>query len=113
MKLNMIKHPHNHPVCNNWAQVLNALHNGLMPCVNMTRAGLEDVLIGRGKLIDEKYGVDVQITSKSTDLIDYFEIDDILVEGVPLRECTKKELRRAHNIRKMYIAGAFDHHLEK
>ncbi len=48
---------------------------------------------------------------RSTDIIDYFDIDDIAVNYrdclIPLRMTTKKELLPAHNIRKMFIAGAF------
>lgn len=112
MKLNMIKHPFQHPVANSWADVCMILNRGEIPCINMTRIGIEDFLMPRVKLIDDRYGVDVQITSKSTDLLDFFEIDDILIEGVPIRECTNKDLRKAHNIRRMYIAGAFDYNEE-
>jgi hypothetical protein len=51
------------------------------------------------------------VCSRSTDIIDYFDIDDIAVNYrdclIPLRMTTDKELRPVHNIRKMFIAGAF------
>ena len=51
------------------------------------------------------------VCSRSTDIVDYFDVDDIAVNYrnclIPLRMTTNKELRPAHNIRKMLIAGAF------
>ena len=50
------------------------------------------------------------ITSKSTDVIDFFDFDNIVIgkDKKTPQEFTGKQLRKVHNIRKMYIAGAFN-----
>jgi hypothetical protein len=110
MKLNMQINfnAKNSEVAENWEDLCNIIKRGKVPCINFTRWELDRVLEDRKHLFSD----DIIVTSKGTDIIDYFEIDDIMVDMRPIRECTTKELRKAHNIRKMFIAGAFDHYRE-
>lgn len=56
----------------------------------------------------------IYLTSKGSDIIDVFSHDNIYVyvpggrPFVPIQDMTTKELRKAHNIRRMYLAGRFD-----
>lgn len=66
------------------------------------------------KKLKEKKGVQAILTTHSTNLMDnellrpdaYFILKDNKIKSLP--ELTEKELRQAHNIEKMFKAGAFD-----
>ena len=107
MKLDLRKHVFGDiEIVNTWAELLTCVKKGdKIPCINFTRLALKDILKDREHLLPN-----ITVTSKGTDIIDFFKLDDIMVEGVPIRDCTTKRLRKAHNIRKMYIAGAFDYY---
>ena len=110
MKLNLqtLFNITNTEVAEGWLELCNIIERGKIPCINFTRRQLDYILADRKHL----FGDDVIVTSKGTDIIDFFEIDEIMVDMKPIRECTNKELRKAHNIRKMFIAGAFDWQME-
>lgn len=66
------------------------------------------------RLLNKINGVQILTTSHNTDLMSndllrpdcYFLIRNNRI--VPMSEATDKELRKAHNLQKMYKAGAFD-----
>lgn len=69
---------------------------------------------GVKKKVNEITGVQIFTTTHNTDLMSndllrpdcYFLLKDNSVK--PLSELTEKELRQAHNLQKMYKAGAFN-----
>ena len=105
MKLDLRKHVFHDTVdVNSWLGMCSAIKKNEIPCLNFTRTQLRNNIQDKKHLFTE----DCIVTSKGTDIIDFFDIDEILIENVPIRECTDKQLRKSHNIRKMYIANAFD-----
>lgn len=66
------------------------------------------------KKLKEKKGIQAVLTTHSTNLMDnellrpdaYFILKDNKIKSLP--ELTEKEIREAHNIEKMFKAGAFD-----